>query len=131
MGELAYDDGEQASMTILLVEDDPLQRAEMADHFRRAGARVLLAANATDAIVMLGLGERVDLVITDVRLGGRLDGLQLAQWVKQRLGLPVLVVSAYEQIPSPAVDEWRAKPILPDALVELALSMCSRRGGKM
>jgi DNA-binding response OmpR family regulator len=82
---------------VLLVEDEPLIRLGVADYLRECGFRVLEASNAEDAIAILTASSpelRVDMVFSDVRMPGRLDGFGLARWVRQhRPGLPVLLGS--------------------------------------
>ena len=80
--------------TILFVEDEVLTRMDMAEFLRQSGYRVSEAANATEAIDALTSKLTVDLVITDVRMPGEVDGFGLAEWVRaNRPGVEVIVAS--------------------------------------
>ncbi len=82
--------------TVLLVEDEPLIRVDMAEGLRIAGFVVLEAASADDALDYLAIGKRVDIVMTDIQMPGELDGLDLARIVLDQFkDIPVVLTSAY------------------------------------
>ncbi len=74
--------GESASETILIVEDEVLIRFDVADYLRGCGYRVIEAGNASEAVAILQSGRRVDLLFSDVQLPGSMDGFALARWVR-------------------------------------------------
>ncbi len=67
--------------TILVVEDEALIRMVSADILEEAGFRVLEAQDADEAIAILEGADHVELVFTDIRMPGRMDGLELASFV--------------------------------------------------
>jgi len=83
-----------ARHAVLVVEDDMLVRTALADGLRRAGYRVIEAANAAEAVLVLAAREPVDVIFTDWEMPGAMDGLALAEWVHaHRPGTPVLLAS--------------------------------------
>ncbi len=79
---------------VLVVEDEILVRLTIADCLRAAGYVVVEAANATEALAVLTSGEPVDVIFTDVRMPGAMDGLMLARWVHEHHSrIQVLVTS--------------------------------------
>lgn len=68
--------------TILLVEDEALVRIGLAEFLRENGYRVLEANDAPEALAVLTSGPAVDLVISDVRLPGDLDGFALGRRIQ-------------------------------------------------
>lgn len=83
-----------APRTVLLVEDEALLRMLMAELLRDAGVRVIEAATADEALAVLTAGLHVDVVFTDVRMPGRMDGVALALALgRDRPEIPVLVTS--------------------------------------
>jgi len=68
---------------VLVVEDDVLLRLVTADSLREAGFEVLEAANAAEAMLVLA-SMPVDAVFSDIDMPGKMDGLALAQWMRQR-----------------------------------------------
>jgi len=82
--------------TILVVEDDPLVRMPIAEYLRDCGYNVLEADDASEAVSLIDGGHDVDLVFSDIRMPGLMDGLELARWVRRtHPGLPVLLTSGY------------------------------------
>lgn len=112
--------GEAHKPVILLVEDDVLVRFTTADILREAGFDVLEAVDSSEALALLTTGHPLDLVITDIRMPGRMDGLQLAGIIKNtRPNLPVAVLSSHLEKPEHQADIFIAKPYIPDELVEV------------
>jgi CheY-like chemotaxis protein len=67
----------------LVVEDEPLIRMFVAEVLTNAGIEVLEDARADEALTILSENaERVTVVFTDVNMPGSMDGLQLAQRVR-------------------------------------------------
>jgi two-component system, response regulator PdtaR len=106
--------------TILVVEDEVLIRFMTAEDLRVVGYTVLEAGNAAEALSVLKSREPVDLVLTDVRMPGSMDGVKLASTVR---GLwpatKIVVLSAYPpQPPAPEiVDGFVSKPYEPRLFV--------------
>jgi CheY-like chemotaxis protein len=67
--------------TILLVEDEVLVRMSLAEQLRNAGYVVLEASNADEALDLLQ-GQRVRVVLSDIRMPGRMDGVELARAIR-------------------------------------------------
>src|SRR5579872_2705059 len=111
--------------TILFVEDEVLVRMDMAEFLRQSGFRVSEAANATEAIDALNSKFAVDLVVTDVRMPGNMDGFALAEWVRaNRAGVEVILCSgdadARERASkSPDLGGFLPKPYTGRALLDL------------
>jgi PAS domain S-box-containing protein len=84
--------------TILLVEDEEIVREPARRMLERRGYRVLAAASAEETISLLtGLGEHIDLLLTDVIMPG-LSGKDLVErLLPQRPDLKVLYMSGYSQ----------------------------------
>jgi len=80
--------------TILLVEDDAPQRRTLGGFLRKRGYAVLEAASAAEAEVQAG-AHGVDLLITDLRLGGP-DGVAVLRALRARHpDLQGIVLTAY------------------------------------
>jgi two-component system, response regulator PdtaR len=72
-------------ITILLIEDEGLIRMATAAMLEDAGYRVLEAMNADEALATLDTdGEEIDLVITDVQMPGKIDGLALVALISRK-----------------------------------------------
>jgi DNA-binding NtrC family response regulator len=80
----------------LVVEADQDQRALVATLLEESDLRVIECDSAEAALAVVEIkGDEVAMVITDVDLAGRLDGVALAQTLEERRpDVPVIVMSA-------------------------------------
>ncbi|HQS49646.1 MAG: hypothetical protein B7Z41_01900 [Rhizobiales bacterium 12-66-7] len=114
--------------TILVVEDEPLVRLVIAEALRDQRFRVVEAASAEEAVLALASGLAVDLVFTDVRMPGALDGLAFANRLKrERPALPVLITSGHlDRLESGETTAFISKPYaLSDAVARISAMLDS------
>ncbi len=118
---------------VLVVEDDVLTRMVLAEALRLEGLEVLEAASADEALLLLDATHPVEVLVTDIDMPGPMDGLDLAQRVKETLpNLKVLVASAFEP-PSPAlehVDAFFQKPYPAYAITHCVLQLLQETDDK-
>lgn len=89
------------SATILVVDDDPLNRAMLSMSLGSAGYSVLEAGNGREAIDVLGR-EAVDVVLTDIEMP-ELDGhglLQHRHGDERLKAIPFIVISGVDEMDS-------------------------------
>lgn len=92
--------GRPARRRVLLVEDDPEMRELMALTLRADGYEVREAADGAEALRVLGTSaaegpERIDLVVSDVRMPG-CSGLEMLQRLRGAPSeIPVVLVTAF------------------------------------
>jgi CheY-like chemotaxis protein len=81
--------------TILVVEDEGVLRLWLAQELEQNGFQVLVAGTANEAVDMLNGALGVDLVFTDIRMPGSMDGVALMRWVRmKRPEIKVIISSA-------------------------------------
>lgn len=68
--------------TVLLVEDELLVRELASEDLTEAGFAVTSASNGEEALAHLNEGRCFDLLFTDIRMPGSIDGWQLADRAK-------------------------------------------------
>lgn len=114
--------------TILVVEDNALNRELVTDLLTLAGLRVLMAVDAEMGLD-LAAREAVDLVLMDVSLP-RMDGLAATQLLKNNpatANVPVIALTAHamkgdrERILAAGCDGYLTKPIDTRSFVESVL----------
>jgi len=95
LDNLRLPDPEDRTPTILLVEDEVLIRMAASDYLQECGFKVLEASSAAEAIAMIqGSEAPIDVVFSDIRMPGEMDGFGLAKWIREhRAGLSVLLTS--------------------------------------
>lgn len=117
--------------TVLIVEDDPDVRNITVARLAEFGHHVLEAENAKAALDILGRGDAIDLLFTDIAMPGGMNGLELARRAVQlRPGLRLLFVSGYTSsthTESSTPGEFLQKPYRQEDLGR-ALHRALRRG---
>ena len=112
------------ALEVLLVEDEESIRVTLADDLQDAGHRVTAVKNASEAKSLLD--HRIfDLVISDIRLPGGMDGMDLLHRARQvRPQTQVILMTGYGTIES-AIEALRAgayhyvlKPFLNEQMLE-------------
>lgn len=79
---------------VLVVDDEPVIRAVLCEFLRDCGFQPLAVASADEAVRLLERRVAIDLVFSDVRMPGELDGYGLARWIlENRPELPILLAT--------------------------------------
>ena len=89
---------EKTLATILCIDDEENQLVLRKLMLERAGYRVLTAESPAEAIALFG-SDTVDLVIVDYYMPG-MNGLALAREILRQKKLPIVVLSAYAELPA-------------------------------
>src|SRR3954465_431693 len=88
---VAEGDAMKKEPAVLLVEDEPLLGELMTEALIDEGFEVHAAPDAGDALRYLVSGADVDILFTDIDLGGGMDGAVLARLARQmRPKLPIV-----------------------------------------
>jgi len=121
--------------TVLLVEDEPMVRTVAERALTRHGYKVLTANNGEDALEILGRGEAVDLLVSDVVMP-LMDGPTMVREARKEFPeLPILFMSGYaeEQLrKSIDIDNvaFLPKPFSVQELAEAVRDVLADDGGK-
>jgi CheY-like chemotaxis protein len=119
----------RSEFTILVVEDELLLRMELVDVLQEAGWNTLEAATGEAASAYLDQDEKIDFLLTDIRLGGAVDGWQVAKRFREiHPGGVVVYVSANPDLASRRVRDsvFLGKPVD----MKVVLGTCDRLGLK-
>ncbi len=116
---------------VLVVEDDWLIRMELADAFESGGWTVYEASSGEEATSLPIDSDNLVLIVTDIRLGGRLSGWDVAEhWraVSPRIG--VIYASANPAIAARLVPGgiFIGKPTRITELLVVSERLCEARG---
>lgn len=88
----------RGSELVLVVEDESDVRNIAAAFLRSLGYRVIAVGNAADALARLAENGDIDLLFSDVMLGGGMNGVELAQAARAlRPQIGVLLASGYDE----------------------------------
>lgn len=82
--------------SILVVEDDGIIALRSMELLSRQGYDVPSPlASGEETLDYLETSPRPDLILMDIGLMGRMDGIETARQVRSRYGIPVIFLSAY------------------------------------
>lgn len=116
--------------TVLLVEDEPLIRLFVSDLLDEAGFKVVEASNATEALVILEAGLRVNVLLTDVDMPLGCNGFELAHRVHESWPDIEILIMSGRQWPAqgdlPPGAAFLAKPCPNESIVSHVLSAAER-----
>ena len=81
--------------TVLVVDDEPAIRGVLCEFLKECGYHPLSAESADQALALIQQGG-VDLVFSDVRMPGGMDGCALARWIlANKPDLPVILTTGH------------------------------------
>jgi len=113
---------EEPPVRILVVEDDALIREFVVEALREEGYVVTHVANGEEALAWCGR-QAADVLITDVKLPGDIDGWQIAERCREHdPELPVIYATGFSPVaPSPVPGSLiLQKPYRPEDIVRAA-----------
>jgi CheY-like chemotaxis protein len=100
------------SLRVLLVEDDQLVRQMIAEALSDEGFEVIEASSGDEGAELLIDPDDIDIIFTDVRMPGLLDGIDLALRARElHPRIAVIVVSGYAPHLVERLDEMDPRPL--------------------
>ncbi|HEX6980234.1 MAG TPA: response regulator [Alphaproteobacteria bacterium] len=90
---LARTDG--TPLRVLIVEDEYLTRLQLEQTLQELCAEVIATTGHGAMAIVLSELHRPDVVLMDIRIDGSMDGIEAARWILDRLAIPVVFVSGY------------------------------------
>jgi len=81
--------------TILIVEDEAIVAADLANKLRRLGYEVAGTAAGGEEAVALACSLRPQLVLMDIRLEGSIDGIEAADSIRRLHDAPLIYLTAH------------------------------------
>lgn len=124
-----------AQLTVLLVEDEPIQRTITSAHLRRAGHRSIEVTSG-DEVIAAARNVRPDVILLDVEMPG-MSGYEVCRLLKsdpQLSGTPIAFLSAHTNLDhrlaglSHGADDFLTKPIDARELAVRIQLLAARKG---
>ena len=93
--QTVFTDSKDRTPTILVVEDEFLIRAMLSSYLQECGFKVIEGSTADEAVAIIeNMDVQIDLVLTDIRMPGSMDGFGLARWIRtNRPSMHVILTS--------------------------------------
>ena len=130
LADSGYDDA-VARKRILIVEDETITALHLCKDLDRLGYQVSGSATSGEEAVLLAEQLNPDLVIMDVKLAGKMDGVEASQRIQEKRAVPVVYLTSYPDVFLPGVNRMQqpglclSKPFSSPALektIEIALA---------
>lgn len=114
--------------TLVVAEDEVLLRMALSEYLRDAGFHVLEAANGDEARKIVGAVGGVDLVISDVHMETKEEGIALARWLSEHYPeIPVILTSgSRDAASSPALAALKGVTFVPKPYSERQMERLAR-----
>jgi len=134
--ELAAARARLKGVNILVAEDNPFNQQVAAELLEETGAKVALADNGREALVLLNQ-ERFDIVLMDVQMP-EMDGYEATRKIRENprlAGQKVIAMTANamaedrERCLASGMDDFITKPIEPDQMVLMLAKWLPERAG--
>ena len=111
----------QAVASLLIIEDEPITRAQLTAHFEKEGYRVITSENA-DGVIDQVADENIDVCLVDINLPGK-DGLTLTRQLRAASDVGIILVTGKDDPVDRIVglesgaDDYVTKPFDPRELL--------------
>lgn len=119
----------------LLVDDEPAIRSYLRAILEPQNFQCLEAADVAQALgIAQRLDGRLDLVITNIKMPGDVDGLDLAYSVRNSFpSIPVILISGYADdetvFRAASIFKFIRKPFVPDTILTAVKTVLARSAG--
>jgi PAS domain S-box-containing protein len=80
---------------ILIVEDEAVLAMDLEQRLERMGYQIVGLAHRAQEALLMAQNEKPDLILMDVNLGGKLDGVDVSMQLRSFWDGPIIFISAY------------------------------------
>jgi DNA-binding NarL/FixJ family response regulator len=83
---------------ILIIEDELLISEDIKEICSGANHTVLDVAYSSGQAIILLNEKRPDLILLDINLGGEIDGIELARYIDEKIGVPYIFITSFSDM---------------------------------
>ena len=98
MRDSAGSNGADTKASIFVVEDEGLIAHDLAASLRKGGYQVAGIANSGEEALRKLSKVSPELILMDIRLGGKLDGIDLSRRVQEYFDVPIIYLTAHSDL---------------------------------
>jgi len=84
----------EPKLTLLVVDDDAVIRRNAVKYFRGLGWRVIEARSGETAKALISADCSIDVVISDVQMSAKQDGVELAKWLNTNHPKVIMILTS-------------------------------------
>jgi len=85
-------------LRVMLVEDEVIVAWDLAETLKRLGYHIVGMADSAEQALRLAETLAPDLILMDIRLNGRPDGIEAARLIRERTGRGVIYLTAHADL---------------------------------
>jgi two-component system, LytTR family, response regulator LytT len=83
------------NINVLVVEDESIVSKDIQHSLKKLGYTVVGAASTGEKALELVRSEAPDIVLMDIMLKGKMNGIEVSEIIKKELSIPVIYLTAY------------------------------------
>ncbi len=83
--------------TIMIVDDDVITVTELTEALKSSGYEIGLTAESGEEAIKIAKKTRPDLVLMDIVMPGKIDGIKAATKIRTELNIPVIFLTGYSE----------------------------------
>lgn len=83
------------SVKILIAEDEAIIAADLEKSLQKLNYQVVGIENSGESVIKAAREKAPDLILMDIMLNGKINGIKAAQQIKEDLDIPVIYLTAY------------------------------------
>ena len=91
------DENTDGRNSILIVEDEGIAAADIQSRLSRLGYRIVGRARSGEDAIREIEEHAPDIVLMDIHLHGKIDGIAAAEVIRDRYDIPVIFITAYPE----------------------------------
>jgi len=99
-----------SGIKVLIVEDEIIIASDLGKALEKLGHTVLGIVCSGEESVRAAGRVHPDVVLMDIRLRGRMDGLRAGRTIRSRFGIPIVYLTAFSD-PATMDRAWTTKPV--------------------
>lgn len=111
-------------MKVMIVEDELIISLSIAKMLESLGHSVIARVASAEEVFAALENQAPDLILLDIHIEGKMDGIEAAKEIKRRWGTPFAFASAYTD----DATKTRAAAVKPVAFIPKPLGLASLRG---
>jgi DNA-binding LytR/AlgR family response regulator len=86
-----------AKISILVVEDEIIVSKDIQNSLKKLGYSIAGSAASGEKAIEAALKEKPDLILMDIMLKGKMNGIEAAEKIKESLNIPIIFLTAYAE----------------------------------
>ena len=80
---------------IIIVEDEIIVSTDLAGILKNLGYTILAAVDSGEELIKIIENKKPDIVLMDIILAGRMDGIEAAEAIRKSLDIPIIYITAH------------------------------------